>query len=427
MAIPDIRHPTLLVDKENFKNVSVPEEIETSSFDIEKLWATANKVSKITKDQLKKIINFGAGVHEFILEGQIYRSKSFTRPLAMGEEHFYVLLNNKEKDERIGVGIYKCVCNALDVINNRLIAVAVRDSATLSLEDLSLSVERELKLLEPCKSPNLHIPFPFTIKTKRPHAGEEDSGGIYYTFSEKMKGSLDILGPTFPFEEKITLAIDFLRGLEELHKKNLIHRDVKPANILVGEKEGRPYAQLCDFDGLCPIDDENGLREKTGTTTFLSPKCLPNAKIGYSDTPRKEIPWSKKSDIWSAGLVLFNLFRNEDCPDFPYQEPLKENFPKNTPEKNQRLNQLLIRQHLDTSGIDSRIRKLILQMLQINPENRPTATECIKTLEAICPSKKKSDKPLAKKNHLPQLDLDFDEDKDVSPPRVNANGLEVKE
>mmetsp|Transcript_18878 Transcript_18878/g.52723 ORF Transcript_18878/g.52723 Transcript_18878/m.52723 type:complete len:401 (-) Transcript_18878:972-2174(-) len=101
-----------------------------------------------------------------------------------------------------------------------------------------------------------------------------------------------------------SIAYQVLTGLEYLHSQRMIHRDIKPGNILLNN---RGQVKLCDFgiSSLYGEDDSSLQTTVVGTSRFMSPERL-RAK-----------PYGKASDIWSFGLVLLELWKGEipfkDC------------------------------------------------------------------------------------------------------------------
>lgn len=80
-----------------------------------------------------------------------------------------------------------------------------------------------------------------------------------------------------------------------LHERNIIHRDVKPENLLVYTSNDLPCLKLADFGLAAIIENDNVLYELCGTPTYVAPEVL--AELGYGC----------KVDIWSAGVILYVL------------------------------------------------------------------------------------------------------------------------
>lgn len=91
------------------------------------------------------------------------------------------------------------------------------------------------------------------------------------------------------------------QGLEFLHSINIIHRDIKPQNILITEENGANVAKITDF-GVASVYDENDIVATTeGTFHFMPPEaCDPNVfRIS-----------GKAADVWALGVTLFCLCYN---------------------------------------------------------------------------------------------------------------------
>lgn len=95
---------------------------------------------------------------------------------------------------------------------------------------------------------------------------------------------------------------DLLDALEYLHSENVVHRDVKPENVVLG-KDGR--AMLCDF-GMAEFTGQT-VQHGPGTLPYMPPETLA-AKKTYVVDPTQ--------DTWSLGIVLYILLTG----DFPWMK-----------------------------------------------------------------------------------------------------------
>jgi calcium-dependent protein kinase len=101
-----------------------------------------------------------------------------------------------------------------------------------------------------------------------------------------------------------------MRGFKVLVDKGYIHRDIKPANVLVSNQ----IHKVADFGFACKADilGKKKLNDICGTPLYMAPQLLKNQ------------PYSAKSDIWSLGLMLYEMvFGYTPWPCRSIQEYLK--------------------------------------------------------------------------------------------------------
>ncbi len=145
-----------------------------------------------------------------------------------------------------------------------------------------------------------------------------------------------------------TIFKDVLEALNYAHSKNLIHRDVKPQNILIDER-GR--ARLMDFGIAIMFGRERLTATGTavGSPWYMSPEQITNP-----------LHLDKRSDVYAAGIVLYEMLTG-DVPfdgesDFAVREQQVHNRPMDPHQRN--------------AKIDSKLSALILKALEKNPDNR---------------------------------------------------------
>ncbi|KAH8151310.1 uncharacterized protein LAJ45_04512 [Morchella importuna] len=108
-------------------------------------------------------------------------------------------------------------------------------------------------------------------------------------------GSVRTLMKAGPIDEKyITIIVrETLTALGYLHKQGIIHRDIKAANILVGQ-DGR--VQLCDFGVSAQLAGKNGKRNTfVGTPQWMAPEALTGGS------------YDSRIDIWSFGITIIEM------------------------------------------------------------------------------------------------------------------------
>jgi serine/threonine protein kinase len=74
-----------------------------------------------------------------------------------------------------------------------------------------------------------------------------------------------------PLERRIELFVEFCEGVQHAHQKGVIHRDLKPGNLLVDEVDGRPHPKIIDF-GIAMASSLAGTDEVAGTPDYMSPE-----------------------------------------------------------------------------------------------------------------------------------------------------------
>ncbi len=103
-----------------------------------------------------------------------------------------------------------------------------------------------------------------------------------------------------PLARRIELFIEVCEGVQHAHQKGVIHRDLKPGNLLVEEVDGRAHPKIIDF-GIATASSLGGGREIAGTPDYMSPEQA-DGDQALMDT---------RSDVYSLGVVLCELLTGQ--------------------------------------------------------------------------------------------------------------------
>ncbi|KAJ6937210.1 LOW QUALITY PROTEIN: hypothetical protein NC652_011766 [Populus alba x Populus x berolinensis] len=174
-------------------------------------------------------------------------------------------------------------------------------------------------------------------------------GGSVYDYLHKQRG-------VFKLPNLLKVAIDVSKGMDYLHQNNIIHRDLKAANLLMDENE---VVKVADF-GVARVKAQTGIMTaETGTYRWMAPEVIEHK------------PYDHKADVFSFGMVLWELLTGK----IPYeyltplqaavgvvQKGLRPTIPKNTQPK---------------------LAELLEKCWQQDPALRPDFSEIIEILQQI--------------------------------------------
>ena len=124
---------------------------------------------------------------------------------------------------------------------------------------------------------------------------------VEYVDGYELDEAIDRTGPLDP-EEVRKVGIDLCGAMRFLHENEIVYRDLKPDNVMIAERDGRPTPVLIDFNTATGF--EAGAADDSGTT-ILGPYKPPEvADAGRQDA--RQGPWS---DVYSIGKILLFLLK----------------------------------------------------------------------------------------------------------------------
>ena len=187
--------------------------------------------------------------------------------------------------DKVGSGgmsdVYKAKCHKL----NRFVAIKVLKQEFSEDKNFVSKFKVEAQSAAGLSHPNIVNVF---------DVGEDD--GLYYIVMELIEGItlkkyIERKGK-LPVKEAVSILIQVSQGIEAAHNNHIIHRDIKPQNIIIS-KEGK--VKVTDF-GIARAASTNTISSNAmGSVHYISPE---QAKGGFID---------EKSDIYSLGITLYEM------------------------------------------------------------------------------------------------------------------------
>jgi hypothetical protein len=187
---------------------------------------------------------------------------------------------------KLGQGGMGAVYQARDPVLDRQVALKIVSPKLLAESDTFVRFQREARAAARLQHPNIVTIY---------ELGEAD--GTLFIAMELLDGSdlSQIIEPITParVEEKIRIVVEICRGLDYAHKKGVVHRDVKPANVRI-LKDGS--VKLVDF-GIAHVVGSKLTQAGMvlGTPSYLAPEVIASGRVDH------------RADIWSVGILLYEI------------------------------------------------------------------------------------------------------------------------
>jgi serine/threonine protein kinase/beta-lactam-binding protein with PASTA domain len=284
--------------------------------------------------------------------------------------------------ERIGGGGMALVYRAHDILLNRNVAIKVLRSQFVHDEEFIRRFRREAQSAASLSHPNVVSIY---------DVGQEDE--IHYIVMEYVEGKNlnEIIKERAPLQvdESVRIASQICDALDHAHQNQIIHRDIKPHNILIG-RNGR--VKVTDF----------GIARAVTSTTITQTGSVVGSVHYFSPEHAKGVTTGEKSDLYSLGIVLYQMLTGSlpflgESPISVALKHLQEEF-----EEPKLLNPL----------IPQSVENVILRSMRKNPEERyQSAKQMLQDLEScLLPERRSEPKAL--------FEDDDDEDKTRVIPAI---------
>ncbi|CAD5124807.1 DgyrCDS13069 [Dimorphilus gyrociliatus] len=215
---------------------------------------------------------------------QAARSASFDASGEVNFDHFQIL-------RAIGKGSFGKVCIVQKKDTNKMYAMKYMNKAMCAEKEAIKNVLAEVELLQ-------SLEHPFLVNLWFTFDDEEDlfmvvdlllGGDLRYHLQKEVKFTIQSVRL---FLAEICLALDYLRS------KKVLHRDLKPDNILMDE-DG--HYHITDFNVATSIEEGHSPTSVCGTRPYMAPEVF-EAKKGQG--------YSYSADWWSLGICTFEILKN---------------------------------------------------------------------------------------------------------------------
>ena len=201
--------------------------------------------------------------------------------------------------EVIGTGGMAVVYKALDHRLNRLVAIKILKDEFSGDDEFRRRFRAEGEAVAMLSHPNIVQVYDVSSSDTANYLVMELINGISLKQYMEVKGVLN-------WKETLHFAMQIAKGLEHAHSRGIVHRDIKPHNVMV-LKDGS--VKVMDFGIARVMSKSNTLtKEALGSVHYISPE---QAKGGHTDN---------RSDIYSLGVVMYEMMTGR--PPYDGESPV---------------------------------------------------------------------------------------------------------
>jgi tRNA A-37 threonylcarbamoyl transferase component Bud32 len=203
-----------------------------------------------------------------------------------------VLSDRYELEELAGTGGMSSVYRAHDRLLDRKVALKILHQQYTDDAEYVERFRHEARAVATLSHPNI-----VTVIDRGEHDGRQFIV-FEYIEGENLKRLIERRGPA-PVDQALELAMQISRGLSFAHQQGLVHRDVKPQNILLN---GDGQAKVTDFGIARSLDVKHGMTQTgtvLGTSDYIAPEQAQGQRV------------DEHTDVYSLGVVLYELLTSE--------------------------------------------------------------------------------------------------------------------
>lgn len=248
--------------------------------------------------------------------------------------------------ETIGQGGMGIVYRAMDTSLAREVALKVLKDDLRAHKSIAARFQREAQAYASLNHPNIVHIYSVGAVGKIPYIAMEMVHGMALSMLMKKERRL-------PWKRSLKIGIQIAEALSSAHAAQIIHRDIKPGNVLMTDDD---HAFVTDFGIAKILTAETQLTlegSRLGTPQYMSPERCQNAEVTAS------------SDLYSLGVLLFQMISGR----LPYEsKDTIDLIRKIVSEPPRRLSDVL-------PDIPSDVERLIAYLIEKKPEDRPLSAE----------------------------------------------------
>lgn len=182
--------------------------------------------------------------------------------------------------EPIGKGSFGTVLKARRLSDNEIVAVKVLPKGSLAV--------REVATLARLDHQNV-------VRLLQVYIGDD----VLFLVQEYCELKFADVTRCLRDDQMLEVMVQVITALDYIHSKGVVHRDIKPDNIMFTRShDGRLTLKIIDFGLAAPEDGPEPLRAPAGTNYYLAPEVITN-------------DYNRKADLWSVGMLLLVMVNKE--------------------------------------------------------------------------------------------------------------------
>lgn len=204
--------------------------------------------------------------------------------------------------DKLGEGGFSRVYKAYDTLLNRYVALKFFYGDA----NERYGVMEEIKKAMTFKHPNL-VRYYDALVLDAPTMFDENAKAQIGVMEYVNNGDLNEFMKTFPDIDLLGKVIEgILEGLDYLHAKGIVHRDIKPQNLLLHKENGKWIPKIADFGLAKRLNTYSEQSSKLlGTMEYMAPEQFDSVKYGVNGQIGTNV------DLWSFGIIVFEMFTGE--------------------------------------------------------------------------------------------------------------------